>query len=107
MTWNYRIVHRHFECPDHGEDCSLCSEEWAIHEVYYNAAGEPYAVTVNPMAPLGETLEEFKDDFEHYAAAFTKPVLEYDDIPWAQEDAEEFLDESKRVNFDDIDWESF
>lgn len=97
MTWNYRIVHK--KTDEY--------EEWAIHEVYYTADGEPYAVTVNPIAPLGETFDEFVDDMSHYFVALNKPVLEYDDIPFAQGDAEEFLDESKRICLDDIDWESF
>ncbi len=80
MTWNYRVVHKHIECPDHGETCSLCSDEYGIHEVYYNDDGAPETVTVSPVGPYGNTYEEFIDDMAHYVSALSRPILEYDEI---------------------------
>lgn len=75
ITWNYRVIHK----IENGE------HTYAIHEVYYNENGEPWNVTVNSTAPLGETLQELLDDLEHYIDAINRPILEFDGINTNQE----------------------
>ena len=75
MTWNYRVVHKVYKGTD----------EYGIHEVYYDDDGAPETVTVNPVGPYGNTHEEFIDDMAHYVAALGRPVLEYDKIGKGQE----------------------
>ena len=69
MTWDYRLI----------EDKGI----FRIHEVYYNEAGEITAISEDPVAPEGETLEELKDDLEYYFAALKNPVLKKDEIKFA------------------------
>ena len=72
MTWNYRIIHRHYPETD--------AHSYDIHEVYYDEDDKPEMVTHRGIAPYGETYEEFVEDVAHYIAALAKPVLEYDEI---------------------------
>jgi hypothetical protein len=69
MTWNYRVIEN--------------EEMFQIHEVYYNEAGEITAISENPVAPAGESLEELAKDLEHYAEALKKPVLKRFEIVFA------------------------
>lgn len=43
MTWNYRVIEN--------------EGMFHIHEVYYNDKGEITAISEDPIAPAGETLE--------------------------------------------------
>jgi hypothetical protein len=72
MTWNYRVVHRHY--PEWDE------HTWAIYEVFYDDDGKPDAVTSNHVGCFGNTLEEMIDDLTHYCEALADSVLEWDDI---------------------------
>lgn len=65
MTWNYRIV----------KTTSEDGDRYAIHEVYYDANGNPTSHTVEPACPIGETLEELQVEMERYQKAMGKPVL--------------------------------
>lgn len=67
--WNYRVM-RHV-APTSGE-------VWhAIHEVYYDEAGNPSSWTADEIWPVGETPEELRECLEAMAKAMEKPVLEY------------------------------
>jgi len=65
MTWNYRIVKK--------------DEHYGIYEVYYSD-GKPEAVTMESIAPFGDTFEELVGDFSYMIAAFGEPVLDYEEI---------------------------
>ncbi|MCG3212450.1 MAG: hypothetical protein FOGNACKC_06120 [Anaerolineae bacterium] len=65
-TWNYRIVER--------------DGIFAIYEVYYDAAGNVTSITAEPVAPMGESLDELRADLEKQCQALDKPVLRYEDI---------------------------
>lgn len=66
MTWNYRVIFN--------------KDVFQIHEVYYNEAGEITAISQDPIAPVGETLEELQGDLEYYLHALKRPVLKMDEI---------------------------
>ena len=65
MTWNYRII----------RTVKDGVESFDIHEVYYEADGQPFLWSVEPIAPTGDTLEELIEDMRHMALALNKPVL--------------------------------
>ena len=69
MTWNYRII-RHL-------DTGTGDDWFAVHEVHYDAAGNPVGVTERPVAPQGATLEDVLNDMEIMRAAADKPTLDY------------------------------
>ncbi|MCH7890846.1 MAG: hypothetical protein IH921_05015 [Gemmatimonadetes bacterium] len=46
-------------------------------EVYYEGV-DIIGLVLNPNSPMGDSLEEAKDDFEGMAWAFRAPVLDYD-----------------------------
>ena len=64
--WNYRVVER--------------DDTFAIHEAYYDDAGNVTHITAEPVAPMGESLAELRADMEHYRRALDEPVLRYEDI---------------------------
>lgn len=70
MTWNYRVV-----VDERGE--------FGIHEVYYNDKAEITNVTVDAIAPVGETLDALRDEMERYAKALLRPVLKMSEIKCA------------------------
>jgi hypothetical protein len=72
MSWNYRVIEH--------------EEMFYIHEVYYNDNGDIYAISEDPAGPAGETLEELKDDMEHYRQALDRPVLKLSEIIFAPAD---------------------
>lgn len=72
MTWNYRVIHRVLK-EEYG-----APHQYAVHEVYYNKSGSPISVSMNPISPSGETLNELKTDMEHYMRALKEGILEYD-----------------------------
>ena len=55
--WNYRIV-RHQYPEEVGYEIAPAARGFAIHEVYYDEDGKPWAWTENPEAPYGETPED-------------------------------------------------
>jgi hypothetical protein len=71
-TWNYRVLER--------ADKKSGDKTFAIHEVYYNDEDKPDGCTKNAVAPMGESLEELKDDMDHYRQALEKPILMYDSL---------------------------
>lgn len=67
MTWNHRVVK-----VTEGDELF-----YGIHEAYYHKGeGEPYAWTDEPVAPIGETLDELRIELERMLAALDKPVIE-------------------------------
>jgi hypothetical protein len=64
--WNHRVVIKH--------------DLFGVHEVYYDDNNEPEMVTQDPQEPLGETLEELREEIARFAKALDYPVLRYEDI---------------------------
>lgn len=61
MSWNYRVIE--------------LDGQFAIHEVFYNAAGSIAGITEAPVFPRGETLDDLAADISRYAEALSLPVL--------------------------------
>lgn len=68
MTWNYRVV-RH---NNNGFD-------WlALHEAYYDEDKDnPHSITVTPVSPIGEDINDLRSILGMMIAALEKPVLDY------------------------------
>lgn len=72
MIWNYRVIeHDRF---------------FVIHEVYYNDKGDITAISEDPIAPSGETLEELKGTLKYYQQAVKRPILKKEEIEFADMD---------------------
>lgn len=65
MTWDYRIV------VDR-------AGTYSIHEAYYRK-DKVWGVTAQPVPPLGDSMDELKEDLRMMAKAFRKPVLSMGD----------------------------
>ena len=65
-TWNYRVVEN--------------EGSFAIHEAYYDDAGNVTNITVEAVAPLGDSLEELRADLEKFCQALAAPVLPYEAV---------------------------
>lgn len=74
-TWNYRVVET--------------EGVFAIYEASYDDAGNVTGMTAEPVAPMGESLEELRADLEHYLKALAAPLLHYEDIVGAEGDVPE------------------
>ena len=71
MSWNYRILKRTFDNDE---------IQFALYEVYYTKRGKIEYWTEEPVYICGENLKELVEEFKHYAAAFEKPVLDYNEL---------------------------
>lgn len=95
MSWNYRV------CKESHSykigDIEGVNIVYAIHEVFYNNAGEIVANTVEPMAPIAdmapgnceteaECMEGLTQSMEWMALALTKDVVDLDTIVYGDWD---------------------
>lgn len=69
-SWNYRVIR-------HLADGSSDQEWFAIHEVFYNDTGVPYAVSEKACPAGGETTDELFEDMKLMQAASGMPTLDY------------------------------
>jgi hypothetical protein len=79
--WNYRILKRkHKGTLSNGEPYE--EEQFGIVEAYYGDEGEDGRVgwTADFMEPSGETREELLSDMIMMMEAFTKPVLDEEEL---------------------------
>lgn len=65
--WNYRIIWKYHKESD--------ASTYQIHEVYYDDKNMIEGWTQSPVEPMGESLEELRNDIAHFLKAFEKPVL--------------------------------
>jgi len=79
MTWNYRIISH----PPYGVVGNEGERTYQIHEVYIDD-GKIIGFTEKGMQPFGESMDELRQDFEYMQAAFTKPVLRFEDLESVQ-----------------------
>lgn len=69
--WNHRIIKRSFPRPDGTVDVLF-----GIHEVYYDAEGNPNTCTMNPIRIVGDSVDELKRTIDWIRAALKKPILD-------------------------------
>ena len=91
MSWSYRICTKKLVSDvcdmDTGKVLETYTEDqFGICEVYYNNKGDITFTSENFIEPYGETLEELKANFEDMQKAFELPVLDLDNIVYAEID---------------------
>ena len=91
MSWNYRICRKKLVSDvcdlDTGKVLETYTEDqFGICEVYYNDKGDIAFTSENFIEPYGETLEELKANFDDMKKAFELPVLDLDNIVYAEID---------------------
>lgn len=70
MHWNYRVIKKREKYGD----------VYYIHEAYYEGDDpRPTMISENPIAPLGDSLEELKGDLEYMVNALADPVIDWDE----------------------------
>jgi hypothetical protein len=81
MSWNYRVIQDKYG-------------QLAIHEVYYvdtsDKSGSVEAVSVDPIAPHGDTIEDLREDLRYMMQALEKQTLVESEIkfvkaPWVDD----------------------
>lgn len=67
--WNYRVVKKESELGPY----------YQIYEAYYEADGELITTTVDPIAPMGDSVEGLKRDIELMLQAFARDIIKEDE----------------------------
>ena len=89
MSWNYRVGFRTVSYPvvddkDYNLVVDTLEEtQYGLVEAYYNDDGEIAFTSAEFQSTFGETLEELKVNFEDMQKAFKLPVLDLDNIDYA------------------------
>jgi hypothetical protein len=79
--WNYRVVHRSHKSKIAG----YIEQEYGIYEVYYNDKGLVTAVSQELSPCCAEDIVGLKWVMDKFVEAYSKPVLEWDNIPEVNE----------------------
>ena len=77
--WNYRIV-RHTQKVENGDE-SWKNVSYSIHEAFYTTDGYVGSITSDPICICGDDISELRDCYASVIEAFSRPVLDYDNIP--------------------------
>lgn len=68
MIWDYRVVkHR----------TSIAECVYSIHQVHYDADGNPVSCSADAVIPSAATAQELGNLMIHMISALSKPVLDY------------------------------
>lgn len=65
--WNYRVIEKYHKETD--------TNTYHIHEVYYSDDGIIESWSESAVEPMGETVDELREDIRFFIKAFQKPVL--------------------------------
>ena len=90
MSWNYRAAKKRLTVDILKDEVtgevvdSYSEDQFGICEVYYNDKGDITFTSENFIEPYGETLEDLKANFDDMKKAFDLPVLDLDNIVYAQ-----------------------
>lgn len=68
VHWNYRVMRY---TDGHGD------ETYGIYAVYYDQQGDITGYSATPSFPIGDTLEELREDFNNMLLAYGKPVIDH------------------------------
>ena len=92
MQWNYRVAKKRLTVDILKDEVtgevvdSYSENQFGICEVYYNDKGDITFTSENFIEPYGETLEDLKVNFEDMQKAFELPILDLDNIVYAEID---------------------
>lgn len=86
-TFDYRIVRRDYA----DKTGNFLDTQYFIVEAYYDENDKVFMITQTPEGPFGSTVEELRRNWFEIAEAFTKPILNWDNIP--EEGAVNILEE--------------
>ena len=92
MSWNYRVAKKRLTVDILKDEVtgevvdSYSEDQFGICEVYYNDKGDITFTSENFIEPYGETLEDLKANFDDMKKAFELPVLDLDNIVYAEID---------------------
>ena len=86
MTWNYRVACKKLEVKIDLSNDVYEESCFGIVETYYNDEGEITFISESFQEPYGETLEDLKTSFNMMKEAFELPVLDLDNIVYAEID---------------------
>ena len=86
MTWNYRVACKKLEVKIDLSNDVYEESCFGIVETYYNNKGDTTFTSENFIEPYGETLEDLKANFDDMKKAFELPVLDLDNIVYAEID---------------------
>ena len=90
MSWNYRAAKKRLTVDILKDEVtgevvdSYSEDQFGICEVYYNDKGDITFTSKNFIEPYGETLEDLKANFDDMKKAFELPVLDLDNIVYAE-----------------------
>ena len=84
MSWNYRVCKRVSSYKVDLSNDVYEEDQFGICEVYYNDEGEIAFTSENFIEPYGETLEDLKRSFDKMKKAFELPVVDLDNIVYAE-----------------------
>lgn len=79
MGWNYRVIRRKISFV-HGE-IPMHEYTYHIHQAYVDENDKVGSITFEPIHVFGTTIEELQKVYELISDAFTKPILDIDNIP--------------------------
>ena len=68
--WNHRVVRRTYNSESN----------YGVYEAYYTD-GRVVSITMEPVTPQGESMDELREELAMMARACEHPVLDYDNIP--------------------------
>ena len=92
ISFNYRVGFRtvsHSVVDDNDHNLvvdTLEETQYGVVETYYNDDGDITFTSENFIEPYGETLEDLKANFDDMKKAFELPVLDLDNIVYAEID---------------------
>jgi len=72
--WNHRVVRKTMKVGDR------LHTFYGVHEVYYDDKGQPIGVTENSVDLYGDNPTEMLRSLGDIAQAFTKQILDYEDL---------------------------
>lgn len=99
MHWNYRVIRRVTPVPGDEPGEVEMEEDFTIREVYYNDRDENpqpaihgiqpvtyggdavVAWATEPSYPLGNTVDELRDDLTRMLEALGRPVIDVETLP--------------------------
>lgn len=90
MAWNYRVgfrtvSHLVVDDKDYTRVADTLEEtQYGLVETYYNDDGEITFTSAEFQSPCGENLEELKRCFEKMKKAFELPILDLENIAYAE-----------------------